>query len=162
MVKPLLASLRSITSCLPILILVCLPPSALANDLGRLFYTPAERAQLNQLRRSGETIFLPDQTDATALETITLNGILQRRDGTLHSWINGIPSYSETPLPARLGRQTDENRALPMELPGGMTVRPKPGQWIDLKRGQLFENYEKPAIEKTEQLADDWQTSTAP
>lgn len=60
-----------------IVLLLCLSQSALAADvaLGRLFFTPAQRAQ-----RDGQ--HLPT--------TVKVNGMVQRDGGVRTVWINGI------------------------------------------------------------------------
>lgn len=61
-----------------------------AADLGRLFYTPAQRAQLEAARARNVT-----QAASPAAPTIVhpqrFDGVVIRSDGTGTSWINGRP-----------------------------------------------------------------------
>src|SRR5450759_3690154 len=61
-----------------------LPAAANAEELGRLFFTPEQRAQMdyNYAREAR-----PD-SNARALE---LNGIVQMHGGKRTAWINGVP-----------------------------------------------------------------------
>lgn len=60
--------------------------TANAGELGRLFFTPAQRAQLeygqSQNTGSGEKS-----------RTITVNGIVQKHGGARTAWINGVPQH---------------------------------------------------------------------
>jgi hypothetical protein len=59
-------------------------PSATAAELGRLFFTPEQRSQLNDsLRRSASS----DQHQGGTV----LNGIVQKHGGKRTIWINGVP-----------------------------------------------------------------------
>ena len=90
---------------LAICCLSALPISpARADELGRLFFTPAQRAQMDrgyaQLARPGHNV-----------NTLTLNGIVQMHGGKRTVWINGVPQ------PA--GPSDDRSPAsLPVPLPG--------------------------------------------
>ena len=138
--------LRALTVMMSLTLFIPSPPST-ATELGRLFFTPTERSQLDALRDSGEQSIQPTQAEpGSALETVTLNGVMQRKGGTLHSWINGTLNHSDRPLPVFLGREIDSNHALPMEIKGGTNVRPKAGQWFDLKQGKVYENYQKQTL----------------
>lgn len=68
---------------LALLICFSLMPCAQSGELGRLFFTPEERAQLEQ--RSAN-----HGDDANI--SITVNGLIQRSDGSRIAWINGKPT----------------------------------------------------------------------
>jgi hypothetical protein len=85
-----------------------------AEQLGRLFFTPLQRAQL-------ETGNL--QSDGSANHnSVTINGIVQRHGGARTAWINGVPKAAGA---------SDERspESLPLTLPGkSQPVRVKVGQ----------------------------------
>ena len=58
---------------------------AQAAELGRLFFTPDERQQLEQKFARHET----GQDDTVAQPFISVNGVIQRSDGSRTVWING-------------------------------------------------------------------------
>ncbi|MFZ2301182.1 MAG: hypothetical protein WAW10_04835 [Gallionella sp.] len=60
--------------------------TANAGELGRLFFTPAQRAQLEygQSQNTG-----PGEKS----RTITVNGIVQKQGGARTAWINGVPQH---------------------------------------------------------------------
>lgn len=64
-------------------------------QLGRLFYTPAERRALDQREVAGA------QTDeGTTRPTMTLNGRIIRSDGKTVMWTNGSLAEDDVLLPA--------------------------------------------------------------
>jgi hypothetical protein len=66
-----------------LLLASCLPAGADAGGLGRMFFTPEQRRQLDAR---------PDRRTAAGEELATglmLNGIVQTADGTRTIWING-------------------------------------------------------------------------
>ncbi|MES2354575.1 MAG: hypothetical protein V4568_09265 [Pseudomonadota bacterium] len=73
----------------------CITPVAKAETLGRLFFTPAERAALDRLRANG-FVELPTtntNTNAEPKGPSEINGYVQRNDGQTAVWIDGQPHY---------------------------------------------------------------------
>lgn len=94
-----------------------LPAAASAEGLGRLFFTPEERAQLdyNYVREA------QSDDDARVLE---LNGIVQMHGGKRTAWINGVPQA--------VGRSDEKSpESVPVPLPGqNKSVKLKVGQRV--------------------------------
>ncbi|MFA5826649.1 MAG: hypothetical protein WC825_11865 [Gallionellaceae bacterium] len=88
-----------------------------AEELGRLFFTPEQRAQLESLQQEKS----PDST-----HSITVNGIVQKHGGARTVWINGIPQ------PA--GRGDDRTpESVPVAVPGhAQPVKIKVGQKLHI------------------------------
>lgn len=118
------------------------PPTA-ANSpaptqaLGRLFYTPAQRAALDDMRRRPQAAIVPEQTTALppAPEYVTLNGIVRRSDGATTIWLNDKQVR---------GRESEEglriSPARRASTPNHVTVVvPQTGHAVDLKVGQQLE-----------------------
>lgn len=92
-------------------------PVAQAGELGRLFYTPQERRQLEyQEARTGVA--------GGGRGYIIVNGVVQRQGGKRTVWINGVPQDG--------GRSNDETPAsVPVTVPGkSQPVRAKVGQRV--------------------------------
>lgn len=76
---------------------LCLCGSGLAAsstpDLpGRLFYTPAQRAQLEAARaHNGNSHARPDSPRQAAPPPLSYDGVVIRSDGTITRWVNGQP-----------------------------------------------------------------------
>jgi len=103
------------------------PPviAATPENLGRLFFTPQQRQDLDRRREANV------QESAVAAEsTLTVNGHVSRSSGKSATWINGVPQYdSHLPRnPARIRLRTTESEA-PVEL--------KIGETLDKARGEI-------------------------
>jgi len=94
-------------------------PFTYAEELGRLFFTPEQRAQLER----------PQQQNGDSLNNtsvLTVNGIVQKHGGERTVWINGVP---------QLAGKSDELApdSLPVAVPGQSSpVNVKVGQKIIL------------------------------
>jgi len=101
------------------LILCCwlspLCAAAQQDGLGRLFYTAAERAEM-EARRFGQPA--PQEVAARAMASLLrIDGIALRPQGRTTVWINGTP-YLERDLPYGLRvRRDSAGRALGVEMP---------------------------------------------
>jgi len=103
---------------------------ARAADLGRLFFDPQQRAELDRQRRQpARTITVPRPTVAAPVvapepaKDVTLNGYVTRSGGRSTLWVNDQPSN------ARPGLAT----SAPLPVPVGET-----GKRIPLKVGQSY------------------------
>lgn len=67
-------------------------PAAGEQALGRLFFTPEKRAALERSRRLNLR-----QAQQMEGETLSLDGIVRRSDGSGTAWINGRPHYVADP-----------------------------------------------------------------
>ncbi|TAJ76497.1 MAG: hypothetical protein EPO42_12350 [Gallionellaceae bacterium] len=70
-----------------LLLMLGLPAHAPAEVLGRLFFSPADRAQLERQK----TQLANAADDGSPQSVVTVNGIIQRSDGSRIVWINGKP-----------------------------------------------------------------------
>lgn len=89
--------------------------AAAPDGLGRLFYTAAERAEM-EARRHGQPA--PQEVAARALASmLRIDGIAVRPQGRTTVWINGTP-YLERDLPYGLRvRRDSKGRVLGVEMP---------------------------------------------
>lgn len=116
-----------------------------AEPLGRLFYTPAQRAQLDTLR-SQKHVASPvqeaKQPPATP-EVLTYGGIVRRSDGRSTVWINNrMVNDGKAPDDLSISsRSRSDDRVsvgLP-QVPGPVELRV--GQSFDLQTGTVTEPY---------------------
>jgi hypothetical protein len=77
------------TRLLPVLLMAVLPAAHAAELPGRLFFTPDQRAQLDQLRK--QKALASQARDEPVPETVTYNGIIRRSDGRTTIWMNNQP-----------------------------------------------------------------------
>lgn len=88
-----------------------------AEPLGRLFFTPEQRAQLEYSK--------PQHNDSAGSgRGLTVNGIVQRQGGKRTAWINGVPQQA--------GNSDDRApESLPVAVPGLKNpVKVKVGQKV--------------------------------
>lgn len=106
----------------PFLIIICAPAltvamPAAAEELGRLFYTPEQRAQL-------DADHARTATPADSPNVISIDGIVQRHGGERTVWINGVPQAAG---------QSDASapESVPVAVPGqSQPVEVKVGQKV--------------------------------
>jgi hypothetical protein len=88
-----------------------------AEELGRLFYTPEQRAQMD-IEHARNT------TPADSPNVMSIDGIVQRHGGERTVWINGVPQSAG---------QSDERapESVPVAVPGqSQPVKVKVGQKV--------------------------------
>jgi hypothetical protein len=103
---------------------IALPVPATADDLGRLFFTPQERRELDR-RRADNTV----GEDAPTVESlVTVNGRVTRSSGRTTTWINGV-AHDDADRSGDPARVTVER--------GGNRVPLKVGQTLDRSRGAV-------------------------
>jgi len=89
-----------------------------AAELGRIFFTPEQRAQLDYSYAQGA------DSDNNNSRVLILNGIVQQHGGKRTVWINGVPQ-----LAGSSNDKTPESQTV--QLPGkSSTVKLKVGQRI--------------------------------
>lgn len=117
-------------------LLVATPCAAPGATLGRLFSSPAERAQLDAVRQAGAAGNPADRPPAAMEqpapqaipepppEPVLFNGRVQRSGGKGTAWLNGIPQGDD-------GRAKPAHPAYSLRLPSGKEVTLRPGQRYD-------------------------------
>jgi hypothetical protein len=106
-------------------ILLAAGPAA-AEELGRLFFTPQQRQELDRRREAN----IQESGTFTVESTMTVNGHVSRSSGRTTTWINGVPQYDShrTRDPARITVGGSEGEP-PVDL--------KIGQTLDKTRGEV-------------------------
>ena len=107
-------------------LLIFLPVKA--QDLGRLFFTPEQRAALDARRKAR----VPDKPAAAPLvlsPTTRLDGYVRRSDGRSTVWVNGASVDDTRPqADGRVSVGVGDSRA---------RVRLKPGEVLDRSSGEV-------------------------
>jgi hypothetical protein len=115
------------------LICVLLPAPARAQELGRLFFTPEQRANLD-LRRNAR---MPDRPTAPlAAPTTRVDGYVKRSSGPSTVWINGEPLNEGAAEAPRIDASRDRG-TVSVNAEGGARVRLKPGETLDRGNGDV-------------------------
>ncbi|HET6491367.1 MAG TPA: hypothetical protein VFG44_00185 [Burkholderiales bacterium] len=114
-----------------------------AESLGRLFYTPAERAQLDVLR-SRKNVAAPEQQEPPpAPEVVTYGGVVRRSDGKTTVWINNQvvnDGKATDGLPISSRVRPDDSVSLKLPQASG-SIDLKVGQSVEIGSGAIAEPY---------------------
>jgi len=130
-------------------------------DIGRLFFSPAERAALDRARREADA---PPVAESSAPQTesvpqmmepsapivrpaITIDGYVRRSDGSETLWVNGENSYdgdlaSSNIKPLSATVRGHKVRLIPLEE--DTVILLKPGESYDPNTGTTVDIYEPP------------------
>lgn len=124
-----------------------------ADPVGRLFFTPAQRASLDVARtqRARNTLANERTVDETApvAQTITYGGMVRRADGKSTVWINGRPVNDNDPAGgvSLVGRVRPDG-GVSLQVPqSGRSIDLKPGQSVELLSGAVEEAYSRKSIQ---------------
>lgn len=111
-----------------LLTLMAVAQVLVAQELGRLFFTPEQRDALDARRRAR----LPDKPSPVPIvvsPTTRLDGFVRRSDGRSTVWVNGDTADDTRP-------QADGSVSVVVGE-GGARVRLKPGQVVDRSSGEV-------------------------
>lgn len=114
--------------------------------LGRLFFTPEQRIQLEQLKSKPK-----GETEVIISDRILVNGIIQRNGGSRVVWINGVPQ-SQKGDNGILVERDDTPDSVPIKIPGtDNSVRLKVGQSIDLDSSMMRNVHPERGLQSVQQ-----------
>ncbi|HUP94181.1 MAG TPA: hypothetical protein VM164_04685 [Burkholderiales bacterium] len=130
-----------------------------AQPFGRLFFTPAERAQLDVARTqkqrppqvgTAETVETPPAPPAPQI--ITYSGIVRRNDGSAVLWLNNRPVDAKDALSglAVKGRVRPDGTVTMQGPQSGTNIELKVGQRAELQSGKVGEARPAPPPAKPE------------
>ncbi len=115
-----------------LLIALLVPLAAAAQELGRLFFTPEQRAALDA-RRKARVPDKPAAAPVVASPTTRLDGYVKRSGGPSTVWVNG---ESVTEGSAEAPRIGSNEVSVPVG-DGGSRVRLRPGEVLDRGSGEV-------------------------
>jgi len=107
-----------------------------AQELGRLFFTPEQRAALDARRKAR----VPDKPAATTVvsPTTRLDGYVKRSQGPSTVWVNGDGQLETSPEAPRIGaNRRDDGRVSIGVGESGARVGLKPGEVLDRGTGEV-------------------------
>lgn len=129
------------------MLMLLLPVSTqAANNLGRLFLSPAERVSLDRLREispapqgqvqeggSAEEDAVPAETSPV----ISINGYVKRSDGKATVWVNGLPVDEAESDDIKLEKNNGSSRVMVKSPTNGQKIKLKPGQYYEPASGKI-------------------------
>jgi hypothetical protein len=113
-----------------------------AEELGRLFFTPQQRALLERGQQ-------PNIDSPGHVDSLTVSGIVQKHGGERTVWINGVP---------QLAGKSDERapESVPVSIPGqSQPVKVKVGQKVLLGNPPPHKPAENKPLRQTSPESDD-------
>jgi hypothetical protein len=132
------------------LVAAAVPELAPAQErLGRIFFTPAQRASLDVARsQRARTALATDKAEQEATpvpQTITYSGLVRRSDGKTTVWINNQPVHDrESAGAAAIVGRVRPDGSVTLQVPqSGRSVTLKPGQSVELLSGAVEEGYSR-------------------
>lgn len=136
-------------SALAVLLVPAAAPAAEQERLGRMFFTPAQRASLDVARsqRARATLATEstEQEAAPAAQTITYGGLIQRSDGRTTVWLNNQAVHDNNPAGAgAVVSRVRPDGSITLQAPqSARSVNLKPGQTVELQSGTIEEAYSR-------------------
>ncbi|MFA5241998.1 MAG: hypothetical protein WC029_13140 [Sulfuricella sp.] len=116
--------------------------------LGRLFYTPEQRARMDVARQHERSVRIDEEESTPQSANILLNGVITRSDGKSTLWINNRLQNEASP-PAVVGKGGEVR----VVTPGAKQSVPlKVGQSIDMNSGQVEEVYRRPPLAPAKEI----------
>jgi hypothetical protein len=110
--------------------------AARAQELGRLFFTPEQRAALDARRKAR----VPDKPAAVVVAPVTrVDGYVKRSAGPSTVWLNGESLTESAPEAPRIDRRRDGGDVSISVGEGGRRVRLKPGETLDRGNGEVHD-----------------------
>ncbi|MGE5523672.1 MAG: hypothetical protein ACM3SS_08145 [Rhodospirillaceae bacterium] len=123
---------------------LCTPASA-SESLGRLFFTPDQRSQLDALRKQRAhrpAIETAVEAAPPPPEVVRYSGLVRRSDGRTTVWINDRPVHERTKDPGAPTARVDDDGAARIAITRQRDgIRLKVGQSADLTTGEISESY---------------------
>ena len=123
-----------------------------AEPLGRLFFTPEQRNQLDVARaqRSRATLTAEIEEQAPAPEVVTYHGLVRRSDGKNTVWMNNR-TINDGQTTGRLPPpRPRSDGSIVLELPQSeRKIKLKVGQSVELLSGTIAEPYARSSITST-------------
>ena len=137
-------------------------PHAASAELGRLFFTQAQRNALDMARTQNirleigneETERQQNGANAAPLpQTVRLNGMIQRSDGNNTVWLNDKPITGQNAAGMSFSTNRNDSK-VKLQLPdGGRSMDLKVGQTAEINSGTVEESYNRRSANRVEDKA---------
>jgi len=116
------------------------PNAAQTAPLGRLFFTPNERAQLEKLHEEKiKSPTLPEKE--LPPPEVYLNGLVIRSHGPSSAWINGKTALKQAGVEVNLDPSRYDAVSITI-INGNQQLLLKPGQKVNTETNEIQENYQ--------------------
>ena len=141
-----------------VLLLLALLPIAhvcVAAELARMFYTPAQRATLDNARKQNIRVEIGNESEqqpaaAPVPQNVSVNGIIRRSDGKNTIWLNNRVVDEQNPGGMNAAMGKSDNRVRLSVPDSGRSVDLKVGQTVEIVSGTIEESYLRRPAAKSE------------
>jgi hypothetical protein len=120
--------------------------AATAAELGRMFFTPAQRATLDNARKQNIRAEIGNDSEqqpsaAPVPQSVSVNGVIRRSDGKNTIWLNNRIVNEKQPggINAAIGKA--DNRVRVNVPDSGRSLDLKVGQTVEIVSGTIEESY---------------------
>ena len=127
--------------------------TAISADFGRMFFTPEQRATLDDARKKNLRIEIGTenvQPAAPAQQNLSVNGIVRRSDGKSTVWLNNRAVTEPRAGDINVVTGKNDNRVKLTDPASGHSVDLKVGQSVEIVSGTVQENYVRRPTSKPE------------
>ncbi len=128
--------------------------TAASAELGRLFFTPAQRATLDSARKQNIRVNVGNEEEqaqaAPVPQSMSVNGVVRRSDGKNTVWLNNRAVTNQQPTGVNVSTNKRNNRVKLTVPESGRSVDLKVGQTIEIVSGTISESYLRPPVPKPE------------
>ena len=138
-------TVRAAGMFIPLMLIACIGYAA---ELGRMFYTPAQRATLDTARKQNirtevgnDNSEQPTAAAAPLPQNVSVNGVIRRSDGKNTIWLNNriVGEHPVSGMNATVGK--GDNRVRLSVPESGRSVDLKVGQTVEILSGTVDESY---------------------
>ncbi len=137
-----------------VLILMLCATAATGADLGRLFFTPAQRATLDNARKQNIRIEIgAEKEPAVAVplpQNVSVNGVVRSSDGKSTVWLNNRPVTGRSEGGINVSTNKNDDRVTLKVPETGRSIDLKVGQTVEIVSGTIQEGYSRRTTPKPE------------
>ena len=121
-------------------------------DLGRMFFTPAQRATLDNARKQNIRIELGSDNEQAAPvpQNVSVNGVVRRSDGKSTVWLNNRAVIAPQTGGINVSTSKNDHRVKLIVPHSGRSVDLKVGQTVEIVSGTIEEGYTRRTTPKPE------------
>lgn len=126
--------------------------SAAGADLGRMFFTPAQRATLDNARKQNIRVEVGSENEQAAPvpQNVSVNGLVRRSDGKSTVWLNNRAISDQHAAGLNVTTVKNDNRVKLSVPESGRSVDLKVGQTVEILSGTIEEGYSRRTTLKSE------------
>jgi hypothetical protein len=127
---------------LAVVLLLC-TGTVFAAELGRMFYTPAQRATLDNARKQNIKVEIGNDNEQAAPvpQNLSVNGMVRRSDGKSTVWMNNRVVTDRNFSGVAVVPSRNDNRVKLTVPDSGRSVDLKVGQTIEVVSGRIEEGF---------------------